>query len=79
MGTNRVKAFPRPPVPGSSSRAASCSSRKSAKEAHAMVLPDPRHAIVHLDSEFEVDLGKERSWLKPIVERSGQWPEGWSL
>lgn len=44
-----------------------------------MVLPDPRHAIVHLDSEFEVDLGKERSWLKPIVERSGQWPEGWSL
>lgn len=71
MGTNRVKAFLRPPVPGSSSRAAGCSSRKSAKEARTTVLPDPRHAIVRLDGEFEVDLGKERSWLKPIVERSG--------
>lgn len=71
MGTNRVKAFPRPPVPGSTSRAAGCSSRKSTKEARAAVFPDPRHAIVRLDSEFEVDLGKERPWLKPVVERSG--------
>lgn len=68
MGTNSVKAFPRPPVPVSSSRAASCSSRKSTKEAHTAVLPDPQHAVVSLDSEFEVDLGKEHSLLKLIVE-----------
>lgn len=50
---------------GSSSRAADCSSRKT-----CLSFAGPQHATVHLEGEFDVDLGKECCWLK-CVERTG--------